>query len=210
MTLGIYCPTYKRPDKLQAVATNIEQATRSRFKLYWGCEPNDPAGIAAAKATGHPVIINKYSMGYADTVQTIYERSRCSVFFTANDDFFFVDGWDVAPMRFLVENPEIMVLGVHDGTSTTNFYTTFFVRRKYIMEQSGVVDMPNRVFYPYSHNYTDTEFSQTAIKRAVWDKLESPCIEHRRFGHDETYAKNGATFPADREIYERRKRLFWN
>lgn len=208
--LGIFCPTYGRPHKLQEVATNIERATKSPFRLYWGCEPEDAASIEAARATGHPVVINKGNMGYSDTVQTIYEQSKEPVFFHANDDFFFTDGWDVEPLKFLKEHPEVLVLGVHDGNSNTIFYTVSFIRRKYIRKQSGVVDIPNRIFYPYSHNFQDTEFSQTAVCRGVWAKLDFPCIEHRRVGHDDTYAKNAATFGQDQVVYEARKHLFWN
>lgn len=215
--LGIYCPTYGRAHKLQAVASNIEGATKGPFKLYWGVEPADVASIKAAEATGHNVIINKGDMGYSDTVQTMYEQTTEPIFFCANDDFFFVDGWDVAPRRFLEEYPEVMVVGVHDGNPHTRFYTVFFIRRKYIEEQSGVVDMPNRVFYPYKHNFQDTEFTETAIKRGAWDRLDGPCIEHHHpglshvFGEratDETYAKNDKTAGEDAQTYKNRRHLW--
>jgi len=207
--LGLYCPTYKRPDKLQEVATNIEQATKTPYKLYWGVEPEDTETIKAAKATGHEVVINKGKQGYSDTIQTIYEQADEPIFFHCNDDFYFPDGWDIKPIEYLEEHPEVMVLGAHDGYETTNYWTISFIRRKYIEEQSGVIDIPNRVFYPYNHNFQDTEFSKTAVARGVWDKLEVPCIEHRRTGDDETYQKNAATYEADSILFNKRERLFW-
>lgn len=209
MKLGIYCPTWHRPHKLQEVATNIEQTTRTPFNLVWGCEPDDIASIEAAKATGHKVVINKGNQGYSDTMQAIYEQGRESIFFHANDDFYFLDGWDEPYIKFLKERPEIMVVGAHDGLTTPSFWTICFIRRKYIKEQSGVIDMPNRVFYPYNHNYVDTEFTKTAISRGVWDKVDAPCIEHRRAEHDETYAKNAATFQTDSETFHKRERTLW-
>lgn len=206
--LAIWCPTYKRPHKLQEVATNIEQNTHSKFKLYWGCEPGDTESIEAAKATGHTVVINRGRMGYADTVQAMYEDSKEPIAFHANDDFYFPKDWDKPAMDYLKEHPETLVLGVHDGNSNTNFYTISFIRRSYIKELSGVIDMPNRVFYPYLHNFQDTEFSQTAIKRGVWASIPDACIEHRRLGNDETYTKNNNTYSADSETYYRRKNLF--
>lgn len=206
--LGVYCPTYRRPDKLQSVADNLKSATKGEFKLYWGVEPHDASSIQAAKETGHCVVVNSGKQGYADTVQSIYEASDEPIFFCANDDFYFTDGWNVAPLEYLKDHPEIMVLGVHDGNEKTDYWTVFFIRREYIEEMSGVVDMPNRVFFPYNHNYTDTEFSQTAMKRGVWAKLETPCIEHRRYAHDETYEKNGATFTTDGAVYGQRRHLF--
>lgn len=215
--LGIYCPTYGRAHKLQAVATNIEQATKTPFKLYWGVEPDDLESIEAAKATGHTVVVNKGNKGYSDTVQTMYEQADEPIFFCANDDFFFPDGWDVRPIENLSNNPETMVLGVHDGNPKTRYYTVMFIRRLYIEEQSGVVDMPNRVFYPYQHNYQDTEFSETAANRGVWDRLEGPCIHHLNPGlshvfgdiqNDPTYDKNNATAGADARTYDNRRHLW--
>ncbi len=185
--------------------------------MYWGVEPGDKESIKAAKATGHTVVINKGQQGYSDTIQTIYEQADEPVFFHANDDFVFLDDWDILPMRYLDENPSVMVLGVHDGNPKTRFYTISFVRRRYIEEQSGVVDIPNRVFYPYKHNYQDTEFSETAISRGLWDALPNPCIEHHNPGlsahfgeipHDDTYAKNNATAGVDADTYNKRRHLW--
>lgn len=206
--LGIYLPTYKRPTKLQEVATNIEQNTYSPFTLYFGCEPEDTESIEAAKATGHKVVINKGAQGYSDTIQTIYEQAKEPIAFHANDDFYFPKDWDKACMEMLDENPEIMVLGAHDGYSNASYSTISFFRTKYIKEQFGVVDIPNRVFYHYNHNFSDTEFTLTAQMRKVWDKCEKPCIEHRRVGNDETYSKNELTYAKDNEIYYSRRHLF--
>ena len=144
--LGVYIPTYGRPDKLQAVADNVKAATYNDFQLYWGVEPEDKASIKAAQATGYPVIINKYDKGYSNTIQTIYEHTDEPVFFHGNDDFVFLKDWDKAPLEYMEEYPDIMVLGAHDGNPKTRFYTICFIKRQYIEEQSGVIDMPNRVF----------------------------------------------------------------
>lgn len=206
--LGIYCPTYKRPHKLQEVADNIKATTKTDFRLYWGCEPEDRESIMAAADTGYPVIVNKGKQGYSDTIQTVYEQSDEPIFFHANDDFVFLDGWDIEPMRLLAENPNVMVVGAHDGNDFPTYWTISFIRRQYIEDQSGVVDMPNRVFFPYKHNYQDTEFSQTAIMRAVWVPCTNGCIKHLRLEHDETYAKNEQTAMEDYLTYTSRLALF--
>lgn len=211
MRLGIYLPTYHRPHKLQEVASNIEQATTGDFKLYFGVELKDVESFKAAKATGHAVVFNKYSprAGHANTIQSIYEESDEEIFFCANDDFYFPEGWNEGPLLFLAEHPEVLVLGVQDGL-TPSYSTIFFVRRNYIEEFSGVVDMPRRVLYPYNHNYQDTEFTYTAQSRGIWAKLEQPCIKHNRVGGDETYAKNEATSSKDAQTFESRKHLWEN
>lgn len=205
--LALLCPTWHRPQRLQEVVDNIKKSTRSPYTLYWGCEPDDRESIIAAGDTGAKVIINKGKQGYSDTVQTIYEQSDEPILFFCNDDFLFSDGWDLIPMKFLKDNPEVMVLGVEDGLDNT-FNTVHFVRRRYIQEQSGVVDQTNRVFYPYNHNFADTEFTKTAQKRSVWDKVEGSCITHLRLPKDETYLKNELKFAQDHTTYLSRLHLF--
>lgn len=216
--LAVWIPTYGRPHKLQAVADNLKANTYNDFQLYWGVEPNDRESILAAKDTGYPVIINEYDKGYSNTIQTIYEQTDELVFFHGNDDFVYLKDWDKAPLEYMEKYPDIMVLGAHDGNPKTRFYTICFIKRQYIEEQSGVIDMPNRVFYPYKHNYQDTEFSETAVSRGVWDKLDVPCIEHHNPGlshlfgdieHDETYAMNDKTAGEDAATYNSRLKL-WN
>lgn len=214
--LAIFLPTYKRPETLDGVAKNIEETTSSPFTLYFGLEPDDKAGIKSAKATGHKVIVNKYPQGYSNTIQTIYEASDEPIFFHANDDFRFLPEWDKAPMQMLKDDSEIMVLGAHDGNDSPTFLTISFIRRKYIEQMSGVIDMPNRVFYPYKHNFQDTEFSQTAQFRGIWNKCTTPCIDHMNPGlpkwkhkqSDETYEKNNKTIADDSNTYSSRTHLW--
>lgn len=217
MTLDIFLPTYKRPGTLQKVATNIEQTTHNKFKLYFGLEKDDLEGIKAARKTGHMVIINKYEPGYANTIQSIYESSQGKYWFHANDDFVFLPDWDKVPIERLRESPGIKVIGCHDGNPDTNYWTISMVCRNYITRFSGVVDMPDRVFYPYNHNYIDTEFTETAITRGVWSYCTLPCIEHHHpslshlFGaveDDATYQKNNAKFSEDTNTYFSRRHLF--
>lgn len=207
--LAIWLPTYKRPHTLQKVATNIEQTTKNPFKLYFGVEPEDKESYEAAKATGHSVVVNKYSGGYSNTIQTMYEESSGPFAFHANDDFEFLPNWDEVPIS-MFENEKVMVVGCRQRPDNDNKSAICFIRRKYIEEQSGVVDMPNRVFYPYNHNYQDTEFTETAQSRGVWAGCDAPCINHKHPGFiggskDATYLKNDATVNLDKQTFDSRK-----
>jgi hypothetical protein len=212
-TLGIFLPTYKRPHTLQGVASNIEETTLHPFTLYFGIEPEDGASIEAAKATGHQVIINQGKPGYSDTIQTIYENSREPFFIHANDDFAFTPHWDEVPVS-MFDTPTVMVVGLRQSEGDISGSAICMIRRKYIEEQSGVVDMPNRVFYPYHHNFQDTEFTETAQRRGVWAKCDKLVIIHRHpvlmgsSERDETYKKNEETSILDREIFESRRHLW--
>lgn len=211
--LAIFLPTYGRHGVLQKVANNIEQTTHNDFTLYFGIEADDQASYQAALRTGHKLVINKYDpqFGYSNTVQTCYELSKEPYFFHANDDFTFLEDWDKPYIEFLEANPHIMVCGAHDGSPSVSYSTIHFVRRSYIKNQSGVIDILNRVFYPYHHNYQDTEFTETAKKRGVYGKVELPCIVHSHptaDGKDETYKKNDATSPIDGITFNNRKHLW--
>lgn len=131
----------------------------------------------------------------------------------ANDDFEFLPDWEKAPIALLEEFKALMVIGLHDGNPYTNFWPVSMWRRSYIKDMSGVIDTPNRVFYPYNHNFIDTEFTETAIKRGVWQACPAPCIKHLHPSlvpkpSDATYDKNNATFQQDADTYSKRYHLF--
>lgn len=212
-TLAIWLPTYKRPHKLQQVADNIKEATVNSYTLYFGLEPDDEAGIEAArKVEGAVVIINPYEMGYSNTVQAMYEQSSEEFAMHANDDFLFLPNWDAQPIA-MFETPHIMMVGVKQREEDTDCSAICFWRTSYIKDQSGVMDIPNRVFYPYHHNYQDTESTRTAQKRGVWAKCDAPCIDHQHPGFtggqkDETYKKNDATTGIDERTFDSRRHLW--
>ncbi len=214
--IGIYIPTYGRPKKLQAVADNIRENTYNPYQLYWGVETSDEATIEAAEATGHPVIFNDRDPKYADALQAIYESTTEPFMFPANDDFLFLKDWDKLPIEMLKADSDIQVLGVHDGNPSTSFSAVQFIRRRYIKDRSGVVDIPDRVFYPYNHNFIDNEMTETAQSRGVWAACSAPCIEHQHpsftwlgdFATDDTYKKNDKGLADDSETYHSRKHLW--
>jgi hypothetical protein len=213
-TIGIFLPTYKRPKVLQAVARNIEETTKNPFHLYFGLEPEDEAGIDAAMKTGHSVVINKYGSeaGYVNTIQTIYEQADEPFFIHANDDFEFRQDWDEVPLS-MFKTPTVMVVGMRQNEEDSQGSAISMVRRKYIEERSGVVDMPNQVFYPYPHHYCDTEFTETAQRRGVWAFCSDWGINHANPAFtgnpkDETYKKNDATSEEGSKIFLSRRHLW--
>lgn len=212
--LAILLPTYKRPHALQRVADNIAATTKNSYTLYFGVEKDDIESYDAALATGNKVVVNKYGSeaGYSNTIQSMYEDSMEPILFHANDDFEFLPGWDEVPVS-MFETESVGVVGVPQNEQDHDCSAVCFFRRKYIEERSGVVDMPNRVFYPYHHNYQDTEFTRTARSRGVWAKSEAPCINHLHPGiiggeKDETYKKNDATAGLDEQTFNNRKHLW--
>jgi len=211
--LAVFLPTYKRPDSLQKIVDNLKANTKSSYTLYFGMEKDDIEGLKAAMSTDATVLINKYSPGYSNTIQTLYESSKEPFFIHANDDFEFLPEWDLIPLS-MFERQDLMVVGLKQQENDNGGSAISMVRRKYIEEQSGVIDMPNRVFFPYPHHYVDTEFTYTARKRGVWAICDKWVINHRHYGFendtkpDETNRKNDATSEQARQIFETRQHLW--
>lgn len=211
-TLAIWCPTYKRPHKLENLVKNIKETTKNSYTLYFGVEADDQASIDMASNLNCVVVINQYERGYSGAIQTMYEASLEPFWFHANDDFLFLPNWDEVPIS-MFDTSSVKVVGVKQTETDQSCDAVFFGRRSYIEQESGVIDMANRVFYPYHHNYQDNEFTRTAQKRGVWAKCGAPCIEHQHPGFtggekDETYKKNDATAELDKKTFESRQHLW--
>jgi hypothetical protein len=209
--IDLLCPTLKRPRALQPLADNIKANTAVAYQLYFGLEPDDEAGIAAARATGYPVVINKYSAGYSNTIQSLYEAASAPFFVHINDDMEFLPSWQAHGLACF-DDPKVMVVGISERDNSS-LSAVSIIRRSYIETMSGVIDMPRRVFYPYGHNYQDTELTETAKFRGVWAGADSRAIVHNHPGiiggpRDYTYQKNDALAEADAELFKRRKQLW--
>ena len=209
--IGIYCPTLGRPHALKRVADNIRAATTYPHTLIFACEAHDDPSIAEARLWGR-VVVNHDEPSYSNSLQAAYESDDSRWFVGANDDFDFQPGWDTAALAVMNE-PGVLVVGIHDGNPACNFSTISLVDRLYIEEQSGVVDMPGRVNYPYRHNYVDTEFYCTAVHRGVFKAAPESRIMHMHpdFGHaryDKTYMKSRSSFGQDAETFESRRHLW--
>lgn len=151
--------------------------------------------------------------GYPDAIQTAYEADDSPYFVAANDDFDFQPGWDTTALSCL-EASGAQVAALNDGSpSPFRFRTIALVRREYIEEQSGVCDMPGRVFYPYHHNYVDTEFYFTARKRGVLVECPESVVIHRHpdwgfASTDSTYLRAQETLSEDAQTFNARAHLW--
>lgn len=211
-TIDILCPTYKRPKVLQKLVNNLELTTKHPYKLWFGLEEDDRDSQAMVMTLNCEWRINKYEPGYSNTFQTLYEASKAPFLIHINDDFEFLPSWDEVPIA-MFEREDLMVAGLRQHEDDFHGSAISMFRRKYIEERSGVVDMPNRVFYPYPHHYVDTEFTLTAQHRGVWAMCDVQGIKHNHYGFthespDATYQKNDATSEQAREIFEARRHLF--
>lgn len=210
--IGVYTPSLGRPHALQRLADNVAATTSLPYRLVFVTESHDPASYAAARLTRADVIVNPHAPSYSNSLQAAYETFDDPYFIGANDDFDFQPGWDVEAMR-IMDSSTAQVVGIHDGSPQCGFTTISLIDRRYIVEQSGVIDIPNRVNYPYQHNYVDTEFYFTAVKRGVFARAPESVILHKHpdWGHasdDATYAKSRASLSSDATTFASRTHLW--
>jgi hypothetical protein len=209
--IGIYVPTLGRPHVLQRLVNNIHASTTLPHRIIFVVEPHDEESLNAAWQTGELVSINEGSPSYSNSLQTAYDLDNSDYFIGANDDFDFFPNWDTEAMKVMGNG--VMVVGIHDGSPQCGFSTISLVDRRYIGTMSGVIDIPNRVNYPYRHNYVDTEFHATAVKRGVFAPAPNSVILHKHpdWGHaedDETYRKSQATMSLDATTFASRTHLW--
>lgn len=209
--IGIYCPTLGRPDAPQKLVTSVAAATVFPHRVVFVVEDHDPVQFDAALATGCLTLVNDYEPSYSNSIQTAFEQLPSEYFIAANDDFDFQPGWDTEALAAMADG--IDVVGVHDGSPGCRFTTISLVRRSYVLERSGVIDMPGRVFYPYRHNFADDEFHGTATAHGVFTAAPSSVVLHRHpdFGlaaEDATYQKSRAQFGADAATFGSRRHLW--
>ena len=208
MSIGVFIPTLGRPHALQRAADNVHLATKTPHTIVFVVDPDDGESRDAAVATGELTLVYNHEPCFAGKLQTAYEATTDEFILAGNDDFDFQQGWDTIALDAM---NGVDVVGIFDGRGTD---ATMFIRRSYIDEIGGVIDMPpGRLYYPYSHNFCDTEFRETATTRGRYKSCPESVILHMHpdFGLaelDETYKKSRATFNADAAIFISRRYLW--
>lgn len=220
--IGIFVPTLSRPRALQRVANNVTATSTYPCTLAFIVEKDDDDSYTEAirVATDNRekikprirVLVNKFYPSYSNAIQTAYTELDNPYFVCANDDFEFTFGWDVEAMKVMDETGA-GVVGIDDGAPTCIYSTIALIRRSYIEEKSGVIDMPGRVLYPYKHNYVDTELYQTALCRGDFHAAPKALIKHIHpdWGHvpmDSTYMKTRASLSEDGHKFNERAHLW--
>lgn len=212
--IGIIIPTLGRPAKLASVVANIHEVTKTPHKIYFAVEPEDTESMNAISATGESYIVSDENPGnHTGAANTAYKRTDEPFLIIANDDFLFHLNWDIEALKAM-ENPAIGVVGLNEMSGADRCITIFLIRRKYIEEQSGCVDVPNVVFYPgYNHQFVDNELWETAERRRAFVICPTSHVEHMHPGFgkapkDATYNRADSKASIDQETYRSRRHLW--
>lgn len=214
--IAVLIPTLGRHQNMWRVIANLQENTDpSLFTPYFIVENTDTNSINTANDLGVLAIINEGEPCYADCINTAYRKTNEPFLFLGADDLGFQRGWAENALSHM--KPGVGVCGTNDlggieighGRDATHF----LVSRHYIQTLSGRVDMPDVVLYPYSHNYCDKEFVETARSRHAYVYCPKAIVEHihpawGKGKWDQTYDKGQKTDWQDREIYRSRQHLW--
>lgn len=215
MTTAIFIPTFKRPAKLAGVIKDIITNTDEPIKVYFIVEKEDQGSIDELKRLNATCVLNRYEPCYAGAINTAYEVTDEPIFFTGADDLNFHKGWLSNALSHL--NEAVKVVGTNDMGAVPigpqRDATHYLVDREYIRNQSGRVDCPDMVLYPYKHNYTDKEFVETAQVRGVYAYCPESLVEHMHWAWqkakmDETYLKGFESNSIDQQTFNQRRHLW--
>lgn len=221
MTTAVIIPSYKRPSALRSVAESLAAGTKAPYRLYFVLEADDQPSRAAASNLDATVILNPGPKTYASCINAAFRETEETFFFLGADDLRFKLGWLEAALDRM-DDPGISVVGTADPLHEWPDQSThYLVRRTYIQDHSGCVDIPNTVLYNYHHAYTDWEFVAVAKARGVYAYCAESRVEHLHPGwesdgrvnpnsdlFDETYAKGNTRHQDDRAEWIRRSSLW--
>lgn len=216
--IDILIPTLGRPDKLAAVAQNIDENTEAEHRVVFIVEAHDTDSIAAIKALGLEPVVNFRSENYAGAINSAYDETDGDLLFAAADDLNFHAGWDSECLA--LRDGWFGVIGTNDWLNpyvqAGSHATHYLVERAYLDEIGGVVDVGPGSFLPecYDHNFTDTEFIGTAKMRARFRPCLTSIVEHMhalagKAEVDETYQRSVREFEADSALYDERRDLWF-
>ncbi len=214
---AIFIPTYKRPQKIAPLAKNIHDVTRGRFKIYFLVEKDDVETIAACEQADESFIINTGPSSYAGSINCAYAQTSESFFFCGADDLCFQGGWLDEALGEM-KDPNTGIVGTHDPIhSFVDHSTHYLVRRTYIEQYSGCMDLRDMVLYPYRHAWTDQEIIGVCKARGMYTYCKKSIVEHHHPGwsqkglvkksstlFDETYAKGNRHHNEDTKVFIKR------
>lgn len=170
--------------------------------------------VKAAEASAY--FLGDRYRSYSEAINIGWRRTSEPYLFLGADDLVFHDGWLDEALKLMTG--DIRVVGTNDlhnpyvrkGLHATHY----LIDRRYIEQVGGVIDQgPGTILYPYRHQYTDSEFIETAISRGVFASARYSRVEHQHpdFGNrkpDEIDRRTRAHWVEDYRTFMDRRPLW--
>lgn len=182
--VAVLIPTLGRPNRVEPLLDNLNATTACDFTVYFIVEQDDPQTIEAVRRAKAGLIFNDGQPTYASCINTAYRKTDEPYLFLGADDIVFVDRWLEAAVAEMAD-PRVGVVGTADPRHPLPDHSAHsLVRRRYIEEQGGCMDLRDTVLYPYRHGFTDHELVGVAKSRHAYAYCEGSQIEHHHPGWD--------------------------
>jgi hypothetical protein len=207
----IFIPTL-RIDRIDNIVKNIFDTTFSPCRIYFIVEKTDFERLRGS--TREEILLNNQSPTYAGAINSAFEQTNGDYFFCGADDLQFYPNWLYIALEFI---EEYGVVGTNDKLNihvrAKEHATHYLVNRNYIKKYGGTMDNSYPVLYEYLHNYCDTEFIQTAIKRHEFKPCLDSIVKHEHWSKgknemDEVYQKSHKTKDIDLQTFNSRSYLW--
>jgi len=183
-TVAVLVPTLGRPNRIESLLENLRTSTSGDFSVYFVAERDDAPTIESVRRARANLIFNEGPSTYASCINTAYRQTDEPYIFLAADDVVFVCRWLEAALACMAD-PAIGVVGTVDPRAPTPDHSAHsLVRRQYVAERSGCLDLRDAVLYPYWHGFTDHELVGVAKSRNAYKYCEAALVEHRHPGWD--------------------------
>lgn len=211
--VAVVIPAMKRPGNVAPLIASLQMNPEGwNTAIYFVCDPEDHAEIAAVEAAGANVIVSDRGSSYAQKANCGLANTTEPWVFLCGDDVRFHPGW-IDEARKLSDRFD--VIGTNDTTGAVKnpdvaagrHADHFFVRRSYIDTYGACLDGPG-VLAPevYGHWFTDKEIVELAKARHVFTPCLESIVEHLHPGYDnqprdDVYLKAIDTSEADRKTF---------
>lgn len=215
--IDIVVPVLARPQNVKPFMESVA-ITSHEYRVFFICSPSDKKEIAACRASGAKTLVVDWEPGHGDFARKInwaFPQTSAPWVFQGADDLHFHQSWDVYAIK-IGDKRNVGVVGTDDlGNALVmrgGHSTHTLIRREYITTYGGTFDDTGLVFCElYDHQYTDNEFTQTAIRRGQWAFSKRSKVEHLhpawgKAGVDATYTKALRATKQDARLFAQRMR----
>ncbi len=216
--IAILVPVLGRAQQIGPLAANLAEVTTNPFTLVCICTPGDEEAIDAAKTHADTTILTTYPAGRADYAKKLalgFAHSEEEWFFQGATDLVFHGGWDSGALA-IARRTGRLVIGTNDlgnplvMRGQTSTHTLF--HRSYIEQWGGTCDGSGLIFsQAYDHQWTDSEFIETAKRRNKFAFAKNSHVEHMhphwgKAEEDDTYKKAHRATTRDMALFVHRRK----
>lgn len=218
--IAVLVPVLGRAHQIKSVFDSITSATRSAHRVVFICSPSiaDPEAFAACKKLKKAMTLSvpwpPARSDYAMKLEFGFDNTDEPWLFQGATDLVFYDGWDIHALR-AAERTHCGVIGTNDlGNPLVKrgrHSTHSLISREYIETYNGTADNTGKIFSKaYDHQWTDSEFIETARLRGQFAFSKRSIVEHfhphwGKAEMDETYEKAHRETTRDQKLFIRRR-----